>query len=539
MNGLVGRIRESVIGDDHLIPGPYGPKRLTYADHTASGRSLSFLEDYIRAEVLPWYANTHTESSATGRRMTDLREQARSVIRRAVGGNDDTLVIFTGSGSTGAIDKLRRIVEPSTRDIVFVGPYEHHSNELLWRESPAQVIRIAATATGGIDPVDLDTQLRRHAAAGTRLIGSFSAGSNVTGVLADVPGITELLHRHAALACWDYAAAGSHVPIRMLGEPGRPLSYLDAVFLSPHKFVGGPGTPGVLVVRRELVANRVPTVPGGGTISYVHPGGQFYLDDPEHREEGGTPAIVESIRAGLVFGLKEAVGPAVMLARETQLVRRAIDSWRTDPAIEILGDPDVDRLPIVSFVLRPQGDPPLHHNFVVAALSDLFGIQSRGGCSCAGPYGHRLLRIDDQRARDFAAQAVRGWFGLKPGWCRVSFAFYMSDRVADYLIEAIHLLARYGDRLLPDYHFDPRSGRWSHRADRSARPTLGLWPGSSTVERADEEVLADQLAHARALLRSRAGVSGWAGPAVFDEYDELRWFRLPAESLSAAVSLSG
>jgi selenocysteine lyase/cysteine desulfurase len=528
MSELLYRIRESAIGDDALLPGPYGYKRLTYADHTASGRSLTFIEEYLRAEVLPWYANTHTESSATGRHTTRLREQARTAVRDGIGGDEKTVVIFTGSGCTGAIDKLIRILGLSTRDcphrtdrpLVLVGPYEHHSNELLWRESRADVVRIRVDARGGIDLADLDRVLSIHSGR-SRIIGSFSAGSNVTGVLADVPAVTARLRAAGALACWDYAAAGPHVPIAMAEHK------LAAVFLSPHKFPGGPGTPGVLAVRREHVANAVPTVPGGGTITYVHPSGQSYLDDPAHREEGGTPAIVESIRAGLVFRLQRVVGVETVARREAQLVQRAIASWRADSAIELLGDPDAPRLPIVSFVARPFRQRPLHHNFVVAVLSDLFGIQARGGCSCAGPYGHHLLRIDPVRAHAFRAGAVAGWLGVKPGWARVSFAAHMSDAVADYIIAAVHLVARCGHRLLPEYRFDPRSGQWWHRDEVATTVALPDFADGSSYkepERAGEEVLALQLAQARDLLAARGEPDPCGRTAFPADIEKLRWF---------------
>src|SRR5205823_1204764 len=219
-----------------------------------------------------------------------------------------------------------------------------------------------------------------------------------TGIVTDCDAISSLLHRYGALALWDFAAAAPYVDIAMAGRGGD--SYKDAIFVSPHKFIGGPSTPGVLVVRRELLVNRVPTVPGGGTVAFVNPSGHQYLDDPAHREEGGTPAIIESIRAGLVFQLKAAVGIDVIRAHETEFVRRAVETWQREPAIQILGNLDAERLSIVSFIVRSPSGRYLHHNFVVAVLNDLFGIQSRGGCSCAGPYGHHLLGIDLHRSEE-------------------------------------------------------------------------------------------------------------------------------------------
>ncbi|WP_426512114.1 aminotransferase class V-fold PLP-dependent enzyme [Dactylosporangium sp. McL0621] len=437
---VVRQIRESVIGDGIGVPGPFGVRPLVYADHTASGRVLGFVEDHIREHVMPWYANTHTEASATGRRTTELRELARRAVHAAVGAGDDQVVIFTGSGSTAAIDKLVRILAQSRqRPLVLVGPYEHHSNELLWRESGAEVIRV--------DPEALEEVLHRNRGRG--IVGAFSAGSNVTGRKADVERVTELLHRHGAIACWDYAAAGPHVEIGAARH--------DAVFLSPHKFPGGPGTPGVLVVRKDLLRNPVPTVPGGGTVVYVHPGGRHYIDDPAHREEGGTPAIIESIRAGLVMNLHRTVGLGVIRRREDDYVRRALESWSRDPALRILGDAGPDRLPIVSFTV-----PGLHHNLVVTLLSDLFGVQARGGCSCAGPYGHDLLGIGPREAERLAGQAVAGWLGVKPGWARVSFAYYLSEDQFRYIVDAVHLVAEYGPQVRREYRFDERTAMWWH-----------------------------------------------------------------------------
>lgn len=549
---LVETIRASVIGSDYAVPGPFGPRRVTYADYTASGRSLTFIEDYIRDVVLPLYANTHTESSGTGLQTTRFREDARRLIRKAVNAGDEHVVLFTGSGATGAVAHLigalglsipsslddefglSAMIPEAQRPVVFVGPFEHHSNELPWRESIADVVRIDEDEDGHIDLTQLGDELAGYADRPLK-IGSFSAASNVTGIISNTGAIARLLHDNDALSFWDFAAAAPYVEMDM-SPADDPEAYKDAVFISPHKLIGGPGTPGLLVARRELFNNRVPVVPGGGTVSFVNPTDHRYIADVEHREEGGTPNIVGSIRAGLAFQLKQQVGTERIHDLEENFIERAIASWGANPNLEVLGNHDAERLSIVSFVVR-HGDRYLHHNFIVALLNDLFGIQSRGGCSCAGPYGHRLLGIDIDTSVEFEREISKGCELIKPGWIRVSFNYFITEAVFQFIVDAVHAVANDGWRLLPRYRYDIDSGLWEHRDGRGDPPLSlseidyddGAMHYTVEPQHDADSVLADYLKAADEIFAESHSDDDLTPPDVSVEFEHLRWFVLPHE----------
>ena len=449
----IADLRGGLIGEGRMIPGLEGDVPLIYADYIASGRALVQVEDFIRDEVLPFYANTHTEASFTGARTTALREEARGEIARLTGACDDHAVIFTGSGATAGLNKLVSLlgVNEATRPVVFVGPYEHHSNLLPWRESRAEVVEIPEVAAGGPDLAALAQALEAHSDADL-LIGAFSAASNVTGILTDPAPISRLLHEHGALSVWDYAGGGPYIPIDMGAHD------MDAIVVSPHKFAGGPGASGVLVVRKGAVRLTRPSQPGGGTVAFVSPWRHDYLDDLVAREEAGTPGIIGDIRAGLAFLVKEAAGEGRIHAREEKYRAMAEAAWRDHPRLTILGLDKTPRLPFFSLLIADQAGAPVPPALFTTMLSDLYGIQSRGGCACAGPYGHRLLGIDRARSEAIHGEIARGEMVHKPGWVRLNFSYLMDQATVEYIIHSVGALARDVDAQARRYRWDSARG---------------------------------------------------------------------------------
>jgi len=465
---LPGQIRAGLIGEDITIDGPFGPKPLVYADYVASGRALAQVEDFIRDTVLPYYANTHTQGSFCGSYMTRLREEARAEIARMTGAGPGASVVFCGAGVTAGLNRLVSLLDidgvlrGGGRAVVLIGPYEHHSNILPWRESGAEVVEIAEAATGGpdLDAIRSALEASRDAAL---VVGAFSAASNVTGILCDTDAVTALLKRHGALAVWDYGCAGPYVPMKM-GSGGEAAK--DAILFSPHKFPGGPGASGVAVIRDDICRRRTPSQPGGGTVVFVSPWEHVYSDRLSEREEGGTPNVIGDIRAALAMLVKEALGARWLARRQAELRLRAERVWAANSRIELLGNRLAEALPIFSFRVRDGRGGHVHHQFFTRLLSDLTGIQARGGCACAGPYGHRLLGIGSAASQELLDAIRHGRETEKPGWVRLNFSALMSDEKADYVIREVDNLTAMAPDYLHNYKVDTGTARFTATRDQ-------------------------------------------------------------------------
>ena len=476
--GLEERLRKGLIGDKANVVGPFGARPLIYADYVASGRALHQIESFVLEQILPYYSNSHTEASYCGSFCTRTRLAARRYLAAELGADENYSVLFTGSGATAGINRLVSLlglaqqVREGRRVVVLVGPYEHHSNLLPWRESGAQVIELPESAQGGPDMAVLESLLQEHQSADA-LAGAFSAASNVTGIVTDVDAVCRLLRRYGAVSIWDYACAAPYLPMSVKAgtEEAR-----DAIVYSSHKFPGGPGASGVTVLRNGIVQTRLPTWPGGGTVSYVSPWTHVYSDDLVHREEAGTPNVVGDIRAALVMMVKQALGADWLAQRQNQLRKRALQVWRDNPRIDIMGSTTAEQcLPIFSFRVRDGAGGYVHHQYFTRLLSDVHGIQARGGCACAGSYAHRLLRLDKSHSDTLLASLEAGSEIDKPGWVRLNLSALMSDEKVDQIIDAVDKLSQNADDYRDHYivdtltaQFQPvsrQSGQESHLAE--------------------------------------------------------------------------
>ncbi len=462
-------LRGGIIGKETTISTPFGQKRRRYFDYIASGLPFDAIEGVLQDRIYPHMANTHTESNFSGRQMTFHVEGAYQEVADSLKANDKDVVIFVGAGSTAAINRLilamgLRVPEQAKvlcdcaatipedqRPLIFRSMMEHHSNDISWRETIGRTRFIGFDKAGRIDWRDLDRQLNDGSLDQCPLkLGTFSAASNVTGIMNDVDALAQVMHAHGGYAFFDYAAAAPYAAIDM--HPGDDETRRkDAVFISTHKFIGGPQTPGLLAANKALFTSSVPVEPGGGTVLYTSPWDHRYLGDVKIREGSGTPPIIQIIRTGLVFQLKRYVGEELLMAAEKELTARALERLTQNPAIRLLGDEHTERLGVFSIILHGS---ELHHNLAVRLLNDRFGIQVRAGCMCAGTYGHALLGIEEEQSMEIRCELDSGNLKAKPGWVRISISPATSPEDLDYLLDAIDQICddwqEYRDRYVQD-----------------------------------------------------------------------------------------
>ncbi|MCK5882261.1 MAG: aminotransferase class V-fold PLP-dependent enzyme [Bacteriovoracaceae bacterium] len=474
-------LRSSIIGRNILFNTPFGKRPLVYADYTASGRGIDFIEDYVKY-LLNYYANSHTDDDFTGKAATNLLHEASDRVKKFVNAGESGKLIFTGSGATGAVTKLQQILgvflpqvtglnlksfmecKKITPPVVFVGPYEHHSNEIMWRQGLCEVVEIPLNDKGVLCLESLEKIISDPIYKDRKKIGSFSAGSNVSGITTKVYDVARIMHKHDGIVCFDFAASAPYVEINMNKDSE---SYFDAVFFSPHKFLGGPGSSGVLVFNQNIYRTEVPpTVAGGGTVDFVTYDKEVYCQDIETRETPGTPGILQGIRTSLAMQLKERVGVETIEAIEHGLYGEFLERFKSRKDLTIYGPADpAGKINIVAFNIIHK-DRILHPKFVTKLMNDLFGIQTRAGCSCAGPYGHTLLSIGKELSDQYVDTIQKlKIYGMKPGWVRLNLHWAFSADEFNYIMDALEFCFNHAHKFLSLYRFDLNSGEWTHQCD--------------------------------------------------------------------------
>lgn len=468
------KFRKNIVGVDQSFETPYGLKKMIYTDWTASGRLYRPIEEKLLNEFGPFVANTHTETTESGTAMTLAYHKAKALIKQHVNSNEDDVLITTGSGMTGVVNKFQRIlglkvpenlrahidVPEEMRPVVFITHMEHHSNQTSWLETIAKVEVIPPGPEGLFSLENLEKLLDEYNNY-TIKIASITGGSNVTGIRTPYHDVAKLMHQHGGVCFVDFACAAPYVKIDM--HPKDEEAYLDAVFFSPHKFLGGPGTVGVLVFNKKLYKNMIPDCPGGGTVSWTNPWGEHkYIDNIEEREDGGTPAFLQTIKTALAIQLKEQMNVGRMLKREHELVNYIFDELDEVENIHILAPQHRDRLGVISFYIDD-----LHYNLGVKLLNDKFGIQTRGGCSCAGTYGHYLLHVDYETSHELTQEISLGELTRKPGWIRMSIHPTTTNEEVKYVCESIKELAKNFKNWSNDYTYDKSTNEFLHKTFKS------------------------------------------------------------------------
>ncbi len=465
------KYRKGIVGIDSTFKGPYGEKKIIYADWTASGRLYGPIEDRLYKELGPFVGNTHTGTTITGKRMTEAYHYALKYIKKHVNAGLDDVIISSNSGMTGVVNKFQRILglkihekfqpliqfEENERPLILVTHMEHHSNQTSWIETLGDVIVIPSDNEGLVDLEKLKDLLYKYKDREKKM-AAVTSYSNVTGVATPYYEIAEIMHNNGGLCFVDFAASAPYIKIDM--HPTNEKQKLDAIFFSPHKFLGGPGTTGILIFDRALYKNEIPDCPGGGTVEWTNPWGNHrYVADIEQREDGGTPAFLQTMKVAFVIKLKEQMGVDKMLLREKEMIARIWKRLRQIPNLFILAENIKDRLGIFSFYIEGA-----HYNFVVQYLNDKYGIQTRGGCSCAGTYGHFLLHVDIDTSNIITNQINHGDLSKKPGWIRMSIHPVMTDWEIDYILDAIEDVAKNHSTLVNEYKYHPETNEFVHKS---------------------------------------------------------------------------
>lgn len=461
--------RNNIVGIDQHFDSPFGKKKIIYTDWTASGRLYAPIEEKLLNEFGPFVANTHTETSVTGTAMTKAYMEARKIIKAHVNANENDVLLTYGSGMTGAINKFQRIlglkvpenlkqyttIPDEIRPVVFVTHMEHHSNQTSWLETIAKVVVVPPNDDVLVCLERFSKVLEEYKDHPIK-IAAISGCSNVTGIQTPYHEIAKLMHKHGGLCFVDFACSAPYVNIDM--HPKEEGAHLDAIFFSPHKFLGGPGTSGVLIFNNNLYKNTIPDNPGGGTVSWTNPWGDHkYIDDIESREDGGTPGFLQTIRTALCVRLKEQIGVDKMMAREHELLDIVFNKLEAIPNLKILAPEIKDRLTVISFFIED-----LHFNLGVKLLNDRFGIQTRGGCSCAGTYGHFLLHMDQETSNSITCEIDQGNLTHKPGWIRMSLHPTSTNAEVHFVCEAIQELADNFQEWAKDYKYNAHTNEFSH-----------------------------------------------------------------------------
>lgn len=465
------KFRKHIIGQDQTFSTPYGEQKIIYTDWTASGRLYRPIEEKLLNDFGPFVANTHTETTVSGTAMTKAYHKAKHIIKHHVNANADDVLIVSGNGMTGVVNKFQRIlglkvpenlrkfteIPDEVRPVVFVSHMEHHSNQTSWLETMAKVEVVPPDSNGLFSLENLESLLLEHKDRALK-IASVIGGSNVTGIQTPYHDIAKLMHKHGGVCFVDFACSAPYVNIDM--HPEEDDAHLDAIFFSPHKFLGGPGTSGVLVFSKELYKNMIPDCPGGGTVSWTNPWGEHkYIDDIEDREDGGTPGFLQAIKASLAIRLKEQMGVDNMLKREHELINIVFDKLSPIKNINILAGQHKDRLGVISFYIDD-----LHYNLGVKLLNDKYGIQTRGGCSCAGTYGHFLLHVDQQTSRELTDEISIGELVRKPGWIRMSIHPTTTNAEIEFVCDSIVELAKNHEQWSSHYEYSRCNNEFIHKS---------------------------------------------------------------------------